>query len=141
MQRIVGKQYLTLKCFAQGFLSQKFLVITPSSYISWVMRVYIVLVKNEKSHTKKATGSEFRRSLATWLKSRVNRKIQHVMDSSNSSMCFTCGLLCGSAIVSQSRASREIYFFTDSSPISHTQPLHKIPQKYKEMIEQNYNHI
>ena len=43
--------------------------------------------------------------------------------------------------MSQSRASHEILIFTSSSLYSQTQPLHKVPQKYREMIEQNYNQI
>ena len=50
-------------------------------------------------------------------------------------------LFCGLAVTRQLQASCEIHFFTDSLPNSHTQPLHKIPQKYREIIEQNYNQI
>ena len=38
-------------------------------------------------------------------------------------------------------ANREILIFISSLLNSHTQPLHKISQKYREMIEQNYNKI
>ena len=48
------KQFLTLKCLARVSLSKVSLENTPSSsYILWVMRVYMVLVKNGKSHTPK----------------------------------------------------------------------------------------
>ena len=49
---------------------------------------------------QKAIGSGFRGSLATWLELRVSRENYLVKDSSNSSMCFSCGLFCGSSVES-----------------------------------------
>ena len=98
------KQFLTFKYLARVSLSKVSSENTPSSsYISRVIRVYIVLVKNGKSHNPKATGSAFCRSLATWPESRATCENQPFNDSSNSSMCFLCGLFCESAVVSQSR--------------------------------------
>ena len=61
---IVGKQSLTLKCLVMVFSLKTFLeklLIT----ISWIMRVYIVLIKVcEKTHSKSSVR-EFRESLAT----------------------------------------------------------------------------
>ena len=59
---------------------------------------YIVLVKNGKSHTKKVTSSGFRESLMTWPESRVTRENQPINDSSDFSMCFSCGLFHGSSV-------------------------------------------
>ena len=77
----------------------------------------------------------------TWPESRMTHEIQPIKDSSNFSMCFSWGMFHESAVSSQSWASREIHIFTDSSPNSDAQLLHWIPQKYREMIEQNYNQI
>ena len=44
------------------------------SYISWVIREYIVLVKDRKSHTQKVIGSGFRESLVTWPELQVTRE-------------------------------------------------------------------
>ena len=94
-----------------------------------------------KDTLQKAIWSECCGSLTTWPESRITHEIQHVKDFSISSMCFSRGLFCGLVVLSQSQANGENHFFTDSSPNSHTQPLHKIPQKYRGMIEQNYNQI
>ena len=96
VQTIVGKQSLTLKCLARVFslkiFLEKLLVLLT---ISWVKRVYIVLVKvYEKAHLK-TSGREFCRSLATWLELQTTRKIQPSKDSSNSNMCFLCGIFVG----------------------------------------------
>ena len=51
------KQSLTLKCLVRISLSKVSSENTPFfffPYISWVMRVYIVLVKNGKSHIPKS---------------------------------------------------------------------------------------
>ena len=53
-RRLWVKQSLTLKYLARVSLSKVSSENTPSFYISWVMRVYIVLVKNEKSRTPKS---------------------------------------------------------------------------------------
>ena len=44
------------------------------SYISWVIREYIVLVKDRKSRTQKVIGIGFRESLATWPELQVTRE-------------------------------------------------------------------
>ena len=48
---------------------------------------------------QKATSLS-RESLATWLELRVTCEIQPIKDSSNSSMCFSHDLFCGSSIAS-----------------------------------------
>ena len=44
------------------------------SYILWVIREYIVLVKDRKSRTQKVIGIGFRESLATWPELQVTRE-------------------------------------------------------------------
>ena len=80
-------------------------------------------------------------SLATWHESRITCEIYPMKDFSNSNMCFSRGLFRWSEVKSKSWASCENLLFTNSSPKSHAQPLHKIPQKYREMMKQNYNQI
>ena len=56
------KQFLALKYLARVSLSTVSLENNHSSYISWVMMIYIVLVKNGKSHTPKSN-----RQWVSWL--------------------------------------------------------------------------
>jgi len=55
-----------------------------------------------KVKLKKQLDSEFRGSFVTWPELRVTREILPVMDSSNSSMCFSRGLFHKSAVARQS---------------------------------------
>ena len=115
------KQSLTLKCLARVSLSKVSLENTPSSYISWVMRVYIVLIKNRQSHTPKSNKqwvSQVTRDLS-WVSSHSQKpayqwlfKFQHVLLTWLVSRVSSC------------KSSRENHFFTDFSPNSHTQRLH-----------------
>ena len=55
---IVGKQSLTLKCLVRVFSLKTFLeklLIT----ISWIMRVYIVLIRYVKRHTQSHQAESF----------------------------------------------------------------------------------
>ena len=86
---------------------------------------------------QKPTGSEFRGLLMNWPKSQVTHEIQAINDFKFHHVLLTWLVLW----VSSYESSCENHFFTNSSPNSHTQPLHKIPQKYRKIIEQNYNQI
>ena len=69
----------TLKCLARVSLSKVSLEDTlSSSYILWVMRVYMVLVKNEKSHTPKSNKQ--------WV-SRVTHDLAWVVSHSRKPAC------------------------------------------------------
>ena len=87
--------------------------------ISWVIRIYIVLVKIcEKAHSK-SSGREFRGSLATWLESWMTCKIQSGKDFKfrHVLLMWPFRVL---ALVSQSWASHEFFILTKSSLISYT---------------------
>ena len=73
------KQSLTLKCLVRVSLSKVSSKNNlSSSYISWVMRVYIVLVKNEKNHTPKSNKQ--------WV-SRVTHDLAWVVSHSRKPAC------------------------------------------------------
>ena len=98
---VVGIQSLTLKCLAKVFSLKSFLeklIVT----ISWVMRVYIVLVKVcEKAHLNHL-GRVFRGSLATWPKSRMTREIQPSKETLQIPACASHMAFRGLALMSQS---------------------------------------
>ena len=115
---------------------------TPSSsYISLVMRVYIVLEKNWKSHTWKSN-----RQCVLWVTCDLAWVTNHLWNLSYEGLfkfkhVLLTWFVSWSEVKSKSWASCENLLFTNSSPKSHAQPLHKIPQKYREMMKQNYNQI
>ena len=128
VQMIVGKQSLTLKCLDRVFSLKNFFGKNPFIFyflflfftISWVTRVYIVLVKVcEKAHSN-LSGREFRGSLATWPELRMTHKIQLGKDSSNSSMCFSHGLFMSWHL----QASRELVVNSSSSQNLHQSLTH-----------------
>ena len=103
--------------------------------------MYIVLEKNWKSHTWKSN-----RQCVLWFTYDLAWVTNHLWNLSYEGLfkfqhVLLTWLFCRSVVKSQSWASRKNHLFKDSSPKSHTQPLHKIQEKYRETIEQNYNKI
>ena len=141
---IVGKQSLTLKCLDRVFSLKNFFGKTPFIFIFYNFVGNEGLYSIGKGMWKGTL--KFIRQTVSW----VTRKLAWVANDSQNLAWqrlfkFQHVLLTWPfyelVFTSQSQASHEFFIFTESSPISHTQPLHYIPQKYREMIEQNYNQI
>ena len=136
---ILGLQFLTLNCISRVFSLKSFL--EKLFTISWIMWVYIMLVKEwEKAHLK-SSSSEFRGSLATWLESWSDSWNPVWHETVQILACASHVAFHGLSLTSQLRASHEFFFFTNFHQTLTLNPYIKSQKKYREMIEQNYNQI
>ena len=83
------------------------------------MRVYIVWVNGKKVTLKILKVESFAGTLGDGLSREVFEKCSLTLDSSTSSMCFSCALFVGNFLVNFLRASRETVLIFISCSIFH----------------------